>query len=182
MRKGNTFFTIVLLTGLFLGAGLMIFNSSLFNEITGADQIENQINQPANQNTQSLQGKETVSGIVIAGTTTPYLEYTKAGYEQALKDKKIVVLNFYASWCPICRAEASEVKAAFDSLTNPDVVGFQVNYNDPETDADEKALAKEFGVTYQHTKVILKEGKEVFKETAQWNKEQFVTQITTSAN
>ena len=31
------------------------------------------------------------------------------------------------------------------------VVGFRVNFNDTETDSEEKALAKEFGVTYQHT-------------------------------
>jgi hypothetical protein len=31
------------------------------------------------------------------------------------------------------------------------VVALRVNYNDSDTDEDEKALAKEFGVTYQHT-------------------------------
>lgn len=159
----------------------MIFNSSLFNEITGSDKMPSPT-VPANATTADPQGKETVTGIVIAGTTTPYLEFTQEGYDKALQNKKVVVLNFYANWCPICRAELPDVKSAFDSLENRDVVGFQVNYNDDQTDADEKALAKEFGVTYQHTKVILKDKQQVLKETAQWSKEEFVTQINTAAN
>lgn len=114
------------------------------------------------------------TGNLIAGIVTPYLDFKKADYEKALSEGKIIVLNFYANWCPVCRAEAPDVKAGFDSLNNENVVGFRVNYNDPDTDESEKALAKEFGVTYQHTKVILKNGAYVFKETVQWSKEDLI--------
>jgi len=92
-----------------------------------------------------------------------YIPYTKAAYEQG-KDKQRV-LYFYASWCPTC-------KIANDDLTqNPskipeDVVVLRVNYNDPDTDEEEKDLAKKYGITYQHTFVQTdSQGKEVTK----WN-------------
>ena len=42
----------------------------------------------------------------------------------------------------------------------------RVNYNDPDTDQEEKELAKKYGITYQHTYVqIDSAGKELTK----WN-------------
>ena len=122
------------------------------------------------------------TGETLAGTTTPYYAFTKAAYEKALKEKKVILLNFYANWCPICRAEAPDVAAAFDALNNPDAVGFRVNFKDTDTDSDEEALAKQFEIPYQHTKVLLVNGKEVSKETAQWNKQQYIDAITNATN
>ncbi len=116
-------------------------------------------------------------GQVIAGSTTPYVEFTKSGYDQALAERKIIILNFYANWCPVCRAETPDLAAGFESLNNPNVVGFRVNWNDSDTDDDEKALAKAFSVPNQHTKVILINGKAVYNETEQWSKEDLVQQI-----
>lgn len=112
-------------------------------------------------------------GKVISGKSSPFVEFTKAGYDKAISDGKIVFLNFYANWCPICRAEAPIIDSGFNGLTSDQVIGFRVNFNDPETDADEKALASELNIPYQHTKVILVDGKEVFRSTDQWKKEDF---------
>lgn len=116
-------------------------------------------------------------GDPLAGKASLYLDFKKADYEKALADGKIILLDFYANWCPICRAEAPELKAGFDSLTTDKVVGFRVNYNDSDTDEDEKKLAKDFGITYQHTKVILKNGKEVLRTLEQWDRKELVKQI-----
>ncbi len=112
-------------------------------------------------------------GKVISGKSSPFVEFTKAGYDKAISDGKIVFLDFYANWCPICRAEAPIIDSGFNGLTSDQVIGFRVNFNDPETDADEKALASELKIPYQHTKVILVDGKEVFRSTDQWKKEDF---------
>lgn len=133
---------------------------------------------PENQGVSTVDG---YAGNLLAGKSSSYLEFQKNDYEKALQSGKIVFLNFYANWCPVCRAETSEVQAAFDGLTTDQIVGFRVNYNDSDTDEDEKAFAKEFGVTYQHTKVILKNGKQMLKVTEQWDKSQFVEALEKAA-
>ncbi len=121
---------------------------------------------------------EGYSGKVIAGTNVPYLDFNKSDYDRALAEGKVIVLNFYANWCPVCRAETSDLAAGFDALTAANVVAFRVNYKDSDTDKDEEVLAKQFTIPYQHTKVILKGGKEVYKSTVQWSKEDLINTVT----
>ncbi len=84
-----------------------------------------------------------------------FYEFDKESYDAALKDGKFVFLDFYANWCPICKSEGPNIKAAFNALEDGNVIGFQVNFNDDHTDANEKALAKKFNVPYQHTKLVI---------------------------
>lgn len=112
-------------------------------------------------------------GTVIAGTSSPFVEFNKDGYEKALSDGKIVFLDFYANWCPICRVEAPIIDSGFNGFTTEDIVGFRVNFNDSDTDSDEKKLAEEFNIPYQHTKVLLVDGKEVARSQEQWNASDF---------
>lgn len=122
--------------------------------------------------------KSSYKGKVLAGTTSKYLDFNKADYDNALKENKKILLYFYANWCPICKAEQPNTFAAFDELNDSDLIGFRVNYRDSETDADEEALAKEFGVSYQHTKVILKDGQKVLKAPDSWNKQRYLDELT----
>ena len=141
-------------------------------------------NSPQTQSENSPEGKMVAgySGKVLAGTTSPYFVFTKADYDKALSSGKVVFLDFYANWCPICREETPDLKAGFDNLNSDKVVGFRVNYNDSDTDEDEKALAKQFAITYQHTKVILKDGKQVLKSQDSWDKEMFDKEIGALTN
>lgn len=123
-------------------------------------------------------GQETTSEPkVLAGTTTKYFEFTKEAYDQALAENKVILLYFYASWCPICRLEQPKTFAAFNELNNPNIIGFRVNYRDSDTDENEVDLAKQFGVSYQHTKVILKDGQRVLKAPDSWDKERYLEEL-----
>lgn len=62
----------------------------------------------------------------------------------ALADTGKVVLFFYASWCPTCRAAEADIFGNLESIP-PGVVILKTDY-DIET-----ALKKKYGVTYQHT-------------------------------
>lgn len=117
------------------------------------------------------------AGKVLAGKSSPLLDFQKQDYEQALKSDKLVVLYFYANWCPICKEEVPKLKSAFNELSSDKVIGFRINYNDSDTDSDEVVLAKEFGVAYQHTKVFLKNGKRVLKSPESWGKERYLEEI-----
>ena len=117
------------------------------------------------------------NGNTLAGTTTPYLIFTQSAYDQAISQNKTVLLNFYANWCPECKKEQPEAIAAFAAENNPDLIGFRVNYKDDETDLDEKELAKIYGITSQHTKVIIKNGKRVLKSPESWNKERYLSEF-----
>lgn len=115
--------------------------------------------------------------VVLAGTVSPYLEFTQQNYLKALDENKVILLYFYADWCPLCKVEQKETFAAFDELNNENVVGFRVNYRDSATDEDEEAIAKQFGITYQHTKVVLKDGKQVLKAPDSWDKRRYLDEI-----
>lgn len=92
-----------------------------------------------------------------------YVPYSKKVLESTADKRR--VLYFYATWCPSCK-QANE-----DFTKNPekipdDVIVIRINYNDPDTDQEEKELAKEYGITYQHTFVqVDSSGKEIVK----WN-------------
>ena len=96
-------------------------------------------------------------------TSSRYLPYTESAYQSA-KDKR-VVLYFYATWCPSCKVANAEFLASPEKIPE-DTIVLRINYNDPDTDEDEKALSRKYGITYQHTFVQLdKDGKEITK----WN-------------
>lgn len=121
------------------------------------------------------------TGTVLAGTQSQLLDFTQADYDKAVASGNLVVLYFYASWCPICRAEFPVMQAAFNQLSQPNVVGFRVNFNDPQTDEAEKALAREFGVAYQHTKVFVKNGQRILKSPETWDQARYLTEISQAA-
>jgi cytochrome c biogenesis protein CcmG/thiol:disulfide interchange protein DsbE len=59
---------------------------------------------------------------------------------------KVVFLNFWASWCPPCRAEARLLEEAWQRYKDRDVVFVGVNIQDREADA--RAFLREFAITY----------------------------------
>ena len=117
------------------------------------------------------------SGAVLAGKLAPLLDFTKSDYDAAVKTDKLVVLYFYANWCPSCKAEFPVMQGVFNELTTNKAIGFRVNYNDDQTDSDEKNLAKQFGVAYQHTKVFVKDGQKILKSPETWDNKRYDTEI-----
>lgn len=109
-------------------------------------------------------GFEDVPEMVVGdGEFGEYIEFTP----QALEDRasRTRVLFFYANWCPICRPVDQELKTKANELPG-NVTVIRVNYNDDETDEDEKSLAEKYGITYQHTFVVIDENGNELKK---WN-------------
>lgn len=100
---------------------------------------------------------------VMMGQSERYVTYSKESLEQTKESRR--VLFFYASWCPNCKPADAEFREKISEIPS-DVTVVRVNYNDPDTDQEEKDLARKYGVTYQHTFVqIDKDGQVVTK----WN-------------
>jgi cytochrome c biogenesis protein CcmG/thiol:disulfide interchange protein DsbE len=59
---------------------------------------------------------------------------------------RVVFLNFWASWCPPCRAEARLLEEAWRQVKDREIVFLGVNIQD--TDAGAQRFIEEFGITY----------------------------------
>ena len=59
---------------------------------------------------------------------------------------KAVLVNFWASWCVPCRAEAAALESAWQKYMDRGVVFIGVNIQDKEEDA--RAFMREFGISY----------------------------------
>lgn len=152
------------------------------DEIKGDDQamMKDDINNAESQQEDAQTPKTSsvsFSGEVLAGSVTPLINFNQSDYDKALAANKTVILYFYASWCPTCRVEFPKMQSAFDKASNNNVVGFRVNYNDSDTDANEEALAREFGIVYQHTKVVINNGERVLKDLQSWEETRYTSEI-----
>ena len=109
------------------------------------------------------------TGTVLAGKSAPILDYNKADYDMAIASDKLVVLYFYANWCPTCKKETETAfYPAFNELTTDKVVGIRIDFKDSNTDKNEEDLARQYGIPYQHTKVFVRGGKQILKAPDGW--------------
>jgi len=106
----------------------------------------------------------TTSATTMSDTSDQkYIEYSDGVLDGASNKRR--VLFFYASWCPTCRPVDQAIRDDL-GLIPDDVQIIRVNYNDPQTDQSERALAQKYGVTYQHTFVQIDQNGQV---VSKWN-------------
>ncbi len=114
---------------------------------------------------------------LIGGGVSRYYNWDKAKFDQASKEGKTIYLEFSANWCPICQAQEPELIAGFAELNDSNVIGFKIHYKDDETTPEHAALAQQYQIAYQHTKVVLKDGKIVKKSPESWTKDKFLEEM-----
>lgn len=86
-----------------------------------------------------------------------YQVYTKAAFDAAKGQQR--VLFFHATWCPNCKKADSDINAKL-GLIPAGVTIFKTNYD------KEVALKKQYGITSQHTFVLVDAGGKALKKWA----------------
>jgi cytochrome c biogenesis protein CcmG/thiol:disulfide interchange protein DsbE len=84
-----------------------------------------------------------------AGSPVPEVGLTAFdGSSMSLADQRgqVVVINFFASWCPPCREEAADVQQTWSEYRQRGVQFYGIAYKDAASAA--QAFLDEFGVTY----------------------------------
>lgn len=123
------------------GAGMVLSGCA-----TGDDAVvqggENQIVAPGGQTVLTFPPAErqsigTVSGEDLLGSGTVDLNSYRG---------RVVVVNVWASWCPPCRKEATELEAVFDQTRAEGVQFVGINFRDNRSAAQD--FARDRGLTY----------------------------------
>jgi len=162
MKNSKLIFVFVLiLVLLFIGTYSFFQNFSKSDSKTLMDESMTSKVEESMESTEEMMEGDKMTNDIMAKSR--YVEYDKLNFDSASNNRR--VLFFYASWCPTCKpADASFTKNV--TKIPEDVTLIRVNYNDTDTDQEEKDLAKKYGITYQHTFVqINSDGMEI----AKWN-------------
>lgn len=118
----------------------------------------------------SLIALASTSFAASALTVTPY---SPEAVSQALSEKKAIAFDFYADWCPTCKAQAKSIEK-LKSSPKLDVTLFIVDFD------KNVALRKQLKVAAQSTIVVFKEGKESARLIGQTEVEQIKSVLQTA--
>jgi cytochrome c biogenesis protein CcmG/thiol:disulfide interchange protein DsbE len=75
-----------------------------------------------------------------------YNEFSDGRVTLSELDGRIVVINFWASWCVECRVEAKDLEATWQDYRDKGVVFIGIDFDDTEVKAI--GYMEEFGITY----------------------------------
>jgi len=97
----------------------------------------------------------TVTTGLLAGEARPF---DREVFTKAQMEGKIVLVDFHATWCPVCKKQATAIPQVLKEEQFKDVVALTADYD------MEKELKKQLKVNGQSTLVVFKGDKEVARE------------------
>lgn len=99
------------------------------------------------------------------------LELNQSNVDEALKEKKVTVLDFWAPWCGPCRMLGPIIDELSEDNAGKDVTIAKINVE------ENQELAIKYGVRGIPTVVIFKDGEEQTRKVGVGSKSEFQTII-----
>lgn len=128
----------------FLIIGAMLSWAIYDFTMTGTDSA----NQPNDVASSAASSESADTGLAVGKTAPDFTLETLSGEQARLSDfrGKPVFVNFWATWCPPCRAEMPDMQKLYD---NEDIEILAVNLTDTEKSEDGVAtFVEEMGLTF----------------------------------
>jgi thiol-disulfide isomerase/thioredoxin len=101
----------------------------------------------------------TVMLVVLSIGALARQPFDAKAFEQAQAAGKTILIDVYASWCPVCKKQQPTIARL--EKEKPSLVVYEVNF-----DRDKNVL-KQFSVQSQSTLIVFKGGKEVGRSTGE---------------
>lgn len=79
----------------------------------------------------------------------PTPEGTKISLANELKNKKLVILNFWANYCGPCHAEMPFLQSGYERYKDEiSIIGINIGYPAYESNVDVKSVREQYGITF----------------------------------
>ncbi len=167
---------------------LTIFSIFLITMLVGCDTVvAPEVKEPVENQTSSTSTELSLNvtkngtpyiGSTLAGTTAPLLNFTPEDYQKAQIDKKNIFLIFCNQNDTVCLIEMQNAISAFNQLDLPNLIGFSLKYNSPDSSAAESQIATQYQVAAEPTKIIINsKGEKIVQSTDDWNTEKYLEQL-----
>lgn len=101
-----------------------------------------------------------------------YQPYTRAAFDAAKGQQR--VLFFHATWCPTCKATNADLLGNLARIPKGAVI-FKTDYD------SEVALKKQYGISYQHTFVLVDASGKALKRWAGGGTDEIVANLKSAA-
>ena len=94
-----------------------------------------------------------INGVTAQGTD--FIPYSKENFEALQKQDRRIVLQYHASWCPICKRQRNVLEALTKDPNLKNVEFVTANYD------SDKEVRKQYAVKWQSTLILFQGGKEL---------------------
>jgi thioredoxin len=102
-------------------------------------------------------------GSVQAASAAEWKSFTQADFAAAKKDGKSILVDIFAPWCPVCRAQNPILTQLTREPEFKDLVVFKVDFD------NQKADVRALGATSQSTLITFKGEKETGRSVGETN-------------
>ena len=109
-------------------------------------------------------GIAALSAVALPAAAREPVPFTRAAFEQAQAAGKPILVDIYAPWCPVCRAQEPTIDAVSAQPANSDLIVFRVDFD------NQKSEVRSFRAQRQSTLIAYRGTTEVGRSVGDTNR------------